>query len=61
MIRTDIFKKHNIKIPTTLDEVLEAGKKLKELYPDSVPITNRFQQGNLMSGLGAGFGSYNFV
>ncbi len=56
MIRTDIFKKHNIKIPTTLDEVLAAGKKLKELYPDSVPITNRFQQGNLMSGLGAGFG-----
>ena len=36
--RFDVFEKHNIKIPETLDELYEAAKKLKELYPDSYPI-----------------------
>lgn len=56
MIRTDIFEKHNIPVPTTLDEVLEAGKKLKEIYPDSQPITNRFGNGNLLTGIAPAFG-----
>lgn len=36
--RFDIFKKHNIKIPETIDEFYAAAKKLKELYPDVYPI-----------------------
>lgn len=36
--RKDIFDKHNIPIPQTVDEVYEAAKKLKEIYPDKYPI-----------------------
>lgn len=32
------FDENNIPYPTTLDELYEAAKKLKEIYPDSVPI-----------------------
>ena len=55
LIRKDIFEKNNIAIPTTLDEVYEAGLKLKEIYPDSTPITNRFGANNIMTGFAAGF------
>ncbi len=55
MIRTDVFAENNIPVPTTLDEVYEAGLKLKEIYPESTPITNRFSQANLMEGIGRGF------
>lgn len=34
----EVFEKNNIKVPTTLDELYEAAKKLKEIYPDSYPI-----------------------
>lgn len=56
-VREDIFKKNNIKIPTTLDEMYEAGKKLKEIYPDSAPISNRYGSGNIMTAFSAGFGT----
>ncbi len=36
--RFDLFKKHNIKVPETIDEFYTAAKKLKELYPDIYPI-----------------------
>ncbi len=36
--RKDIFDANNIAIPTTVDEVYEAAKKLKEIYPDKYPI-----------------------
>ena len=35
--RHDIFKKHGIAIPETLEETYHAAKQLKELYPDSYP------------------------
>ncbi|SHH84402.1 extracellular solute-binding protein [Clostridium grantii] len=57
LIREDIFEKNNIAIPTTLDEVYEAGKKLKEIYPDSKPIINRFGSGNILSVIAPGFGT----
>ena len=57
LVRTDILEKHDIAIPTTLDELHAAGVKLKELYPDSTPITNRFTTGNIMTGFAAGFGT----
>jgi len=37
-IRLDIFEKHNIAIPTTLDELTEAARQLKKIYPDKYPI-----------------------
>ena len=57
LVRTDILEKNNIPIPTTLDELYEAGVKLKEIYPDSTPITNRFMADNIMTGFAGGFGT----
>jgi putative aldouronate transport system substrate-binding protein len=55
MIRKDVFDKNNIPYPVTLDDVYAAGKKLKELYPDSYPIINRFGMNNILSMMGSGF------
>ena len=57
LIREDIFAKHDIPVPTTADDILEAGKKLKELYPNSTPITNRFGSANIDRGFAALFGT----
>lgn len=57
MVRKDILDKNNLKVPTTLEELYEVGKKLKEIYPDSTPIVNRYGSGNLMQALGRGFGT----
>ncbi len=56
IIRTDIFEKHGIKIPTTMDEMYEAGVQLKKLYPDSTPITNRFGSANILTGFASAYG-----
>ena len=42
LYREDIFKKHNLTIPKTYDELYTVLKKLKEIYPDSYPFTFRF-------------------
>ncbi|UVI27351.1 extracellular solute-binding protein [Paenibacillus spongiae] len=39
-VRFDILQKHDLKPPTTFDEMFTVAKKLKELYPDSYPLTN---------------------
>ena len=57
LIRTDIFEKNNIKVPTTMDEIYDAGVKLKALYPDSAPITNRYGGDNILTGFAAAFGT----
>lgn len=44
MYREDVFKKHNLSVPKTYDELYETLKKLKELYPDSYPLTFRYGQ-----------------
>lgn len=41
LYREDVFEKHNLKIPTTYDELYEVAKQLKALYPDSYPICFR--------------------
>ncbi len=41
LYRKDIFDKHNLKVPETIDEVYEVSKKLKELYPESYPFCVR--------------------
>ena len=57
LIRTDILEKNDIAIPTTMEEMYEAGVKLKEIYPDSTPITNRFGSANIMTGFSAAYGT----
>ncbi len=37
MYRKDIFDKHGIAVPTTYEEVYQAAKQLKAIYPDSYP------------------------
>ncbi len=41
LYRKDIFDKHGIKMWNTTEEFYETLKKLKELYPDSYPLTSK--------------------
>ncbi len=45
--REDVFKKHNLAVPKTWDELYETSKKLKVLYPDSYPFVFRHGIGTL--------------
>ncbi len=40
VIRVDLLKKHNLKTPTTMDELYETLKKLKEADPKGYPMAN---------------------
>ncbi|MFS0638790.1 extracellular solute-binding protein [Mesobacillus foraminis] len=57
LIRTDIFEKHNIEIPSTWDELYTAMKKLKELYPDVTPFSDRFTFNSTLNIAATGFGT----
>ena len=52
-IRTDIFAKNNIAIPKTWDEFQAALKKLKEVYPNVTPFSDRWSTSGAASPLGA--------
>ena len=54
MYRKDIFEKHNLEVPTTIDELYEVCKELKKLYPDSYPFCIRSQL-NKMGTMGPSF------
>lgn len=41
LYREDVFEKHNLKAPTTFDELYKVCKALKTLYPDSYPMSTR--------------------
>ncbi len=41
LYRKDILDKHGIKMWNTTEEFYETLKKLKELYPDSIPLTSK--------------------
>jgi len=41
LYRKDIFEKHGLETPGTMDELYEVSKKLKELYPTSYPFSLR--------------------
>lgn len=41
MYRADLFQKHNLKVPTSLDELVDTAKKLKQLEPDMAGIVVR--------------------
>ncbi|MBE6965907.1 MAG: extracellular solute-binding protein [Ruminococcaceae bacterium] len=47
LYRKDIFDKHGLKAPETMDELYEVSKKLKEIYPDSYPFSIRSGLQNL--------------
>ena len=58
LIRKDILEKNNLPMPTTLEELKDVALKLKELYPESTPISNRFNTNNIMAGIA---GAYNTI
>lgn len=39
--RHDVFEEAGLALPETMDQFLAAARRLKELYPDSYPITGR--------------------
>ncbi|MFS0725067.1 extracellular solute-binding protein [Paenibacillus sp. 1P07SE] len=41
LYRQDVFAAHNLEVPATYDELYEVLKQLKELYPDSYPLSFR--------------------
>lgn len=58
MYRDDVFKKHNLQVPKTYDELYAVLKELKQQYPDSYPFAFRF--GNklqIMRNLSTNFGT----
>jgi putative aldouronate transport system substrate-binding protein len=38
-VKIDVFQRHNLKPPETLDELYQIARQLKSLYPNSFPIT----------------------
>lgn len=56
-IRQDIFEENNISVPTTYDELYDAAKKLKEIYPESSPIQVIYGNGNLLDMIAPSFGT----
>ncbi|MBU5352174.1 extracellular solute-binding protein [Paenibacillus barcinonensis] len=57
IVRTDLFKDNNIAIPTTWDELYTAAKKLKEIYPDSIPFSDSFKFKSTLGIAATGFGT----
>lgn len=57
IVRTDIFEKNKISIPKTWDELYEAAKKLKEIYPDVTPFSDRFLFDSTLNIAATGFGT----
>jgi putative aldouronate transport system substrate-binding protein len=56
-VRTDIFQKEGIQIPTTWDELKSALEKLKAAYPASYPFSDRYLGGATLSFAAASFGT----
>ncbi|WP_339234533.1 extracellular solute-binding protein [Paenibacillus sp. FSL R5-0517] len=57
LVRTDVFEENNIAIPTTWDELYDAAKKLKEIYPDSIPFSDGFKFNSTLNIAATGFGT----
>ncbi|MCF7932202.1 MAG: extracellular solute-binding protein [Acholeplasmataceae bacterium] len=54
--RKDVFEENDIPMPTTYDELFDALVDLKDLYPESTPITASWGGAHLLSMMGAGYG-----
>lgn len=53
--RRDIFKKNGLEIPNTYNELFDALVYLKEIYPDTTPITASWGGAHLFAMMGAGY------
>ena len=49
--RKDIWEKEGLSAPTTVDELYDQLVQLKEKYPDSIPVINRWGADNLIKHL----------
>ena len=54
--RRDVFEANHLAIPTTYDELFDSLVMLKEIYPDSTPITTLWGGAHLFAMMGAGYG-----
>ena len=54
--RRDIFEKHDLEMPKTYDELFDSLVFLKEIYPDTTPITACWGGAHLFAMMGAGYG-----
>ncbi|MGC5772985.1 extracellular solute-binding protein [Paenibacillus pabuli] len=57
IVRTDVFEKNKIAIPKTWDELYAAAKKLKEIYPESIPFSDRFEFNSTLNIAATSFGT----
>ncbi|GAB1483635.1 hypothetical protein MASR2M78_24510 [Treponema sp.] len=57
VIRKDLLKKHNLAVPGSFTELYTVLKKLKELYPQSYPMTARLGTKYMLSTLAYPMGS----
>ncbi|MBP3962839.1 extracellular solute-binding protein [Paenibacillus lignilyticus] len=48
MLRADIFYRNGMLLPKTFDELYDSLKQLKNMYPDSKPISNRWGPNRLL-------------
>ena len=54
--RKDIFEENGLGIPKTYDELFESLVLLKEIYPNTTPITATWGGAHLFAMMGAGYG-----
>jgi putative aldouronate transport system substrate-binding protein len=54
--RRDIFEQNNLEMPETYDQLFDALVTLKEIYPDTTPITATWGGAHLFAMMGAGYG-----
>src|SRR5690606_14612300 len=57
MVRKDIFDANNIPLPTTWDELHDALVKLKEIYPDKTPYSDRWKFDSTINFASGSFGT----
>ena len=54
--RKDIFEANNLPIPETYDQLFDSLVVLREIYPDTTPITATWGGAHLFAMMGAGYG-----
>ncbi|MBK7181051.1 MAG: extracellular solute-binding protein [Chloroflexi bacterium] len=54
--RRDVFKANHMAAPTTYDELFDSLVTLKQLYPDSTPLSTLWGGAHLFAMMGAGYG-----
>lgn len=54
--RKDLFEKHGLGIPESYDRLFEALETLKDLYPETTPISASWGGAHLFAMMGAGYG-----